>query len=38
VIVLTLSGDPVAAVTRFLDNSLLATFGLPRSLRQESNS
>jgi RNA polymerase sigma-70 factor (ECF subfamily) len=34
VIVLTLSGDRVAAVTRFLDNSLLATFGLPRSLRR----
>jgi RNA polymerase sigma-70 factor (TIGR02960 family) len=33
VIVLTLSGERVSAVTRFLDNSLLATFGLPRSLR-----
>jgi RNA polymerase sigma-70 factor (ECF subfamily) len=31
--VLTLSGDRVAAVTRFHDNSILATFGLPRSLR-----
>jgi RNA polymerase sigma-70 factor (ECF subfamily) len=34
VIVLTLAGDRVAAVTRFLDNSLLAAFGLPRSLRR----
>jgi RNA polymerase sigma-70 factor (TIGR02960 family) len=33
VLVLTLSGDRVAAVTRFHDNSILATFGLPRSLR-----
>ncbi|MFG2004568.1 sigma-70 family RNA polymerase sigma factor [Spirillospora sp. NPDC048911] len=33
VIVLTLAGDRVTAVTRFLDNSLLAVFGLPRSLR-----
>jgi RNA polymerase sigma-70 factor (TIGR02960 family) len=34
VLVLTLSGERVSAVTRFLDNSLLATFGLPRSLRR----
>lgn len=34
VLVLTLAGDRIAAVTRFLDNSLLATFGLPRSLRR----
>ncbi|QFZ21294.1 sigma-70 family RNA polymerase sigma factor [Saccharothrix syringae] len=33
VLVLTLSGDRVAALTRFVDNSLLAVFGLPRSLR-----
>jgi RNA polymerase sigma-70 factor (ECF subfamily) len=34
VLVLTLAGGRIAAVTRFLDNSLLATFGLPRSLRR----
>lgn len=33
VFVLTLAGDRIAALTRFLDNSLLARFGLPRSLR-----
>jgi RNA polymerase sigma-70 factor (ECF subfamily) len=33
VLVLTLAGDRIAVVSRFLDNSLLATFGLPRSLR-----
>ncbi|MFC0106686.1 sigma-70 family RNA polymerase sigma factor [Kibdelosporangium aridum] len=33
VVVLTLAGDRIAALTRFLDNSLLTTFGLPRSLR-----
>ncbi|WP_067827896.1 sigma-70 family RNA polymerase sigma factor [Actinomadura kijaniata] len=33
VIVLTLAGDRITAVTRFLDNSLLAAFGLPRTLR-----
>ncbi|MFD7656978.1 RNA polymerase subunit sigma-70, partial [Actinosynnema sp. NPDC059797] len=33
VMVLTLSGDRVGAVTRFVDNSLLPAFGLPRSLR-----
>jgi RNA polymerase sigma-70 factor (ECF subfamily) len=32
-LVLTLSGSQVAALTRFHDNSLLAVFGLPRSLR-----
>lgn len=32
-LVLTLSGDRIAAVTRFHDNSLLPAFGLPRSLR-----
>jgi len=29
---LTLAGDRIAGVTRFLDNSLLAGFGLPRTL------
>ncbi|KAB2352429.1 sigma-70 family RNA polymerase sigma factor [Actinomadura rudentiformis] len=33
VLVLTLSGARIAALTRFVDNSLLAAFGLPRSLR-----
>ncbi|MCO1659893.1 sigma-70 family RNA polymerase sigma factor [Pseudonocardia humida] len=33
VLVLGLSGDRITAVTRFLDNALLARFGLPRSLR-----
>ncbi|MFI0450178.1 sigma-70 family RNA polymerase sigma factor [Actinomadura sp. 6N118] len=33
VLVLTLSGDRISALTRFVDNSLLATFGFPRSLR-----
>ncbi|MFE6612435.1 sigma-70 family RNA polymerase sigma factor [Amycolatopsis sp. NPDC057786] len=33
VLVLDLAGDRITAVTRFLDNSLLAAFGLPRSLR-----
>jgi RNA polymerase sigma-70 factor, ECF subfamily len=32
-IVLTLAGDHVAAITRFLDNSILPKFGLPRTLR-----
>ncbi|MGK5552230.1 sigma-70 family RNA polymerase sigma factor [Actinomadura kijaniata] len=33
VLVLTLAGERITAVTRFLDNSLLAAFGLPRTLR-----
>ncbi|UVS80135.1 sigma-70 family RNA polymerase sigma factor [Actinokineospora sp. UTMC 2448] len=33
VLVLTLSGDRICAVTRFVDNALLAAFGLPRTLR-----
>jgi RNA polymerase sigma-70 factor (TIGR02960 family) len=32
-IVLTLEGDRIAAMTRFVDNSLLPEFGLPRTLR-----
>jgi len=31
-LVLTLSGDRIAGVTRFLDSGLLARFGLPRTL------
>jgi RNA polymerase sigma-70 factor (TIGR02960 family) len=33
VLVLTLEGDQIAAVTRFLDNSVVSYFGLPRTLR-----
>lgn len=32
VVVLTLAGDRIAAVTRFLDNVLMTSFGLPESL------
>lgn len=32
-IVLTLEGDRIAAITHFLDSSVLARFGLPRTLR-----
>jgi RNA polymerase sigma-70 factor (TIGR02960 family) len=32
-LVLTLSGDRISALTRFIDNSLLPHFGLPRTLR-----
>jgi len=31
-VVLTLDGDRIAAVTRFLDNSVLPRFGMPRTL------
>ena len=31
-IVLTLEGDRLSAITRFVDNSNLAPFGLPRML------
>jgi RNA polymerase sigma-70 factor (TIGR02960 family) len=31
--VLTLEGDRIAAITRFVDNSVLPHFGLPRTLR-----
>jgi RNA polymerase sigma-70 factor (TIGR02960 family) len=33
-LVLTLDGDRIAAVTRFLDNAVLPRFGLPRTLRR----
>jgi RNA polymerase sigma-70 factor (ECF subfamily) len=33
VLVLTLEGEQIAALTRFLDNSFLPHFGLPRTLR-----
>jgi RNA polymerase sigma-70 factor (TIGR02960 family) len=32
-IVLTLEGDRISAITRFVDNSVLPHFGLPRTLR-----
>jgi RNA polymerase sigma-70 factor (ECF subfamily) len=32
VLVLTLRGDRIAAITRFVDNAVLPAFGLPRSL------
>ena len=32
-IVLTLAGDQICAITRFIDNSLFPHFGLPRTLR-----
>jgi hypothetical protein len=32
-VVLTLAGDKICALTRFGDNSLLPYFGLPRTLR-----
>jgi hypothetical protein len=31
--VLTLDGDRIRAITRFLDSELLRCFGLPRTLR-----
>ncbi|MCL2555047.1 MAG: sigma-70 family RNA polymerase sigma factor [Actinomycetia bacterium] len=34
VLVLTLRGDRVAAMTRFIDTGILSRFGLPRSLRR----
>ena len=34
-IMLTLAGDRISGVTRFLDNSLMARFGLPRTLPAE---
>jgi hypothetical protein len=33
--VLTVVGDQIAAVDRFVDNSLLPRFGLPRTLPEE---
>jgi RNA polymerase sigma-70 factor (ECF subfamily) len=33
-LVLTLAGDRIAAITRFLDNSVLPRFGLPRTLNE----
>ncbi|MEU6852853.1 sigma-70 family RNA polymerase sigma factor [Actinacidiphila alni] len=32
-LLLTLAGDRVSAITRFVDNALLPAFGMPRSLR-----
>jgi hypothetical protein len=33
--VLTLAGDQISAITRFVDNAILAQFGFPRSLPEE---
>jgi RNA polymerase sigma-70 factor (ECF subfamily) len=33
-IVLTLAGQEISAITRFIDNSVLPRFGLPRTLRE----
>jgi len=33
ILVLTLAGDRISAVTRFLDNAVLPRFGLPRTVR-----
>jgi RNA polymerase sigma-70 factor (TIGR02960 family) len=35
-VVLTLDGDRISAITRFVDNSVLPHFGLPRTLRAPS--
>lgn len=32
-VVLTLAGDKISGITRFVDNSLLPHFGLPRTIR-----
>jgi RNA polymerase sigma-70 factor (ECF subfamily) len=32
IIVLTLAGDRISAITGFIDNSVLPRFGLPRTL------
>ena len=34
IVVLTLEGDRISAITRFVDNSLMSWFGLPRSLAE----
>jgi RNA polymerase sigma-70 factor (TIGR02960 family) len=34
-VVLTLEGDRIAAITQFLDTSILSRFGFPRTLRDE---
>ena len=33
-VVLTLEGDRISAITRFRDSSLFPLFGLPRTLRE----
>jgi RNA polymerase sigma-70 factor (ECF subfamily) len=35
-IVLTLEGDRISAITNFLDSSVFPRFGLPRTLRDQS--
>jgi hypothetical protein len=34
IVVLTLEGDRISAITRFVDNDLMSWFGLPRSLAE----
>jgi hypothetical protein len=34
-VVLTLEGQRIAAITQFLDTSILSRFGFPRTLRGE---
>jgi RNA polymerase sigma-70 factor (ECF subfamily) len=34
-VVLTLEGERIAAITQFLDTSILSRFGFPRTLRGE---
>jgi hypothetical protein len=36
ILVLTLEGDRISAITRFLDNAVLPRFGLPRTLRHRA--
>jgi hypothetical protein len=36
--VLTLDGEHISAITRFLDNDVLRRFGLPQTLPDNSNS
>ena len=37
-IVLTLDGEQISAITRFLDNNVLHRFGLPQTLAHNSSS
>jgi RNA polymerase sigma-70 factor (ECF subfamily) len=34
IVMLTLAGDRISAITRFVDNSLMSWFGLPSSLAE----
>jgi RNA polymerase sigma-70 factor (ECF subfamily) len=37
-LIITVEGERISAITRFLDNSVLAHFGLPRTLRDQGRS